>query len=154
MKADILRRAEAISDEDEDEEELEFGDGGKTNGIYLAYDDEDLDGAGNVKVGGDGEESEDGEENEEGEVEEGKAPLKVQRPETILELAYIRDPKLFDRDAGTRRSKPRGELKTQTGTCYVPCFSCSHVLATHTIFSLQDGETSRLKGGESCWSAM
>jgi activating signal cointegrator complex subunit 2 len=117
MKADILRRAEAISDEDE-EEELEFGNGGKTKGIYLAYDDEELDGAG-VKVGGDGEDSEEGEENEEGE-EEGTTTPKVQRPETILELAYIRDPKLFDRGAETRRSKHREELKAQTGTCYFP----------------------------------
>lgn len=37
-------------------------------------------------------------------------------PETILELAYIRDPKLFDRDGQTRRGKARAELKTQTGT--------------------------------------
>ena len=36
-------------------------------------------------------------------------------PEIICELAYIRDPKLFDRDAQTRRSKARAELKTQTG---------------------------------------
>lgn len=36
-------------------------------------------------------------------------------PETTLELAYIRDPKLFDRDASTRRSKARADLKAQTG---------------------------------------
>jgi hypothetical protein len=39
-------------------------------------------------------------------------------PEKVLELAYIRDPKLFDRDAQTRRSKGRDELKRQTGTYY------------------------------------
>ena len=38
-------------------------------------------------------------------------------PETILELAYIRDPKLFDRDAQTRRSRGRQDLKSQTGAC-------------------------------------
>lgn len=33
-------------------------------------------------------------------------------PETILELAYISDPKQFDREA--RRSKARADLKAQT----------------------------------------
>jgi len=42
-------------------------------------------------------------------------PSKLQSLETILELAYIRDPKLFDRDAQTRRSKTRSDLKAQTG---------------------------------------
>jgi activating signal cointegrator complex subunit 2 len=113
MKANILRMAEAISDDEEDNEELEFGGGGKKS-IVLAYDDEDIDGASNVKIGGDGEESEDGEDDEEGEGVEG-AIQKTQTPETILELAYIRDPKLFDRDAGTRRSKAREQLREQTG---------------------------------------
>lgn len=36
-------------------------------------------------------------------------------PDTILELAYIQDPKLFDRDGQTRRSKARADLKAQTG---------------------------------------
>jgi activating signal cointegrator complex subunit 2 len=35
--------------------------------------------------------------------------------ENILELAYIKDPKLFDRDAETRRSKTRQDLKAETG---------------------------------------
>lgn len=35
--------------------------------------------------------------------------------ENILELAYIKDPKLFERDSNTRRSKPRQDLKTETG---------------------------------------
>ena len=33
----------------------------------------------------------------------------------MLEQAYIRDPKLFDRDGQTRRSKARADLKAQTG---------------------------------------
>ena len=33
----------------------------------------------------------------------------------MLELAYIQDPKLFDRDGQTRRSKARADLKAQTG---------------------------------------
>ncbi len=36
-------------------------------------------------------------------------------PETICEVAYLRDPKLFDRDGVTRRSKQRTDLKEQTG---------------------------------------
>ena len=36
-------------------------------------------------------------------------------PETILELAYLQDPKLFNRDGETRRSKARADLKAQTG---------------------------------------
>jgi activating signal cointegrator complex subunit 2 len=35
--------------------------------------------------------------------------------ETILELAYIENPKLFDRDANTRRSKARADLRLRTG---------------------------------------
>jgi activating signal cointegrator complex subunit 2 len=33
----------------------------------------------------------------------------------VLELAYIENPKLFDRDSGTRRSKARADLKAKTG---------------------------------------
>ncbi|KAK0192803.1 hypothetical protein F5146DRAFT_1102590 [Armillaria mellea] len=100
MKADILRRAEEVSDDDEEDEVGTIG----------AFDEEDL--GSTVKVGGDGEESdEDGAEGV-GEIE--VAPLK-QRPETVLELAYIQDPKQLDRDANTRRSKGRADLKAQTG---------------------------------------
>ncbi|KAF8240659.1 hypothetical protein L208DRAFT_1514844 [Tricholoma matsutake] len=80
----------------------------------LAYEDEDLDGLYKVKIEGDGEESEDREEDEE-EGEGVETVSKTETPETILELAYIWDPKLFDRDAGTRRSKAREELRVQTG---------------------------------------
>jgi activating signal cointegrator complex subunit 2 len=151
MKADILRRAEAISDDDDDEE-LEFEGGGHAkNSIVLAYDDEDLDGVtrSNVKIGGDGEESEDG-ENDEGGGTEREVVQKAQTPETILELVYIRDPKLFDRDAGTRRSKTREELRVQTGNFYY----MSMYRWLNPAFSIQDGETSRSRGGRSCWSVM
>ncbi|KAJ7664305.1 hypothetical protein B0H17DRAFT_1091899, partial [Mycena rosella] len=60
-----------------------------------------------VKVAGDGEES----GGEDGDAEDEEALS----PETICELAYIRDPKLFDRDAQTRRGKARTDLKAQTG---------------------------------------
>ncbi|KAG7448785.1 uncharacterized protein BT62DRAFT_979672 [Guyanagaster necrorhizus] len=99
MKADILRRAEEISDEEEDE--------AGTTGVF---DEEDLEST--VKVGGDGEESD--EDDAEGVDVIEAAPAK-QLPETILELVYIQDPKQFDRDANTRRSRGRADLKVQTG---------------------------------------
>ncbi|KIP06461.1 hypothetical protein PHLGIDRAFT_459334 [Phlebiopsis gigantea 11061_1 CR5-6] len=109
MKADILRRAEAMSDE-EDEENV-TANGGKASGVDIAFEDE-LDAEGGVRVR-DGQPSEDeGDQEIDGDDEEAKTPAK---PETILELAYIRDPKLFDRDAQTRRSKARQDLKSQTG---------------------------------------
>lgn len=119
MKADILRRAEEAnySDEEEDgkdvafEEELDYIDTGAA-----------------VKVGGDGEES--GEEDEEGEGDgvragesngKGKEREKA-NPETILEMAYIRDAKVFERDAATRRGKDRVALRAQTGTSLTSSF--------------------------------
>ncbi|KAJ7266903.1 hypothetical protein B0H12DRAFT_1010510 [Mycena haematopus] len=108
MKADILRRAEEISDDEEDEGEIEGKSGAKGKAKEPVDDgDLDLDGA-HVKVAGDGEES----GGEDGDGEEDEEAL---GPETICELAYIRDPKLFDRDAQTRRGKPRADLKAQTG---------------------------------------
>jgi len=114
MKADILRRAEAVSDEEEDEGDQDKPsqgtkrDGKEGLGPPTDDDEDDVDFA-KVKITGDGEASGDEEEDEE---IDGGAP---QNPETILELAYLRDPKLFDRDAITRRSKARSDLKTQTG---------------------------------------
>lgn len=114
MKADILRRAEAISDDEEDEDDQDKPSQGTKwedkEGLRPPTDEEedDVDLA-KVKITGDGEASGDEEEDEE---IDGGVP---QNPETILELAYLRDPKLFDRDAITRRSKARSDLKTQTG---------------------------------------
>ena len=111
MKADILRRAEAISD-DEDE-------GGSDVAI-----EEELD-MGTVKVVRDGEESggDDDDEGDQAQALEKDVDTSVPSqpvPETILELAYIRDPKLFLRDGQTRRSKARAALKAQTGTSSIP----------------------------------
>ena len=104
MKSDILRRAEAMSN---DEDEQDIGTSAAKVYIDVAYDDElELDGLSGVIVGGEGDES--GQEDDE---EEGGGPM----PEMVLELAYIRDPKLFDRDAQTRRGQSRMDLKTQTG---------------------------------------
>ncbi|KAF9813567.1 hypothetical protein IEO21_05499 [Rhodonia placenta] len=106
MKADILRRAEAISD-DEDE------DRPHNASRYVAFEEElDEDGGGAVKVR-DGDESElDGPDMDEDVEETEDARMK---PETILELAYLQDPKQFERDGQTRRSKARADLKAQTG---------------------------------------
>ena len=89
IKADILRRVEELSDEDEESDEE-------------GYDEDDIV---KVKLGGDGEESDE----EVGERQEARDV------ETILELAYIADPKQFDRDAQTRRSQGRVKLRAQTG---------------------------------------
>ncbi|KAG9313424.1 hypothetical protein JVU11DRAFT_5745 [Chiua virens] len=102
MKAEILQLTEAMS-VDSDEES------GRPRALDVIDLDDDLDepGASTVRVLGDGEDSGD----EEGD-ERGVDPIK---PETVLERAYLRDPKLFDRDAQTRRSKQRSDLKQQTG---------------------------------------
>lgn len=89
MKADILRRVEELSGEDEESDDE-------------GYDEDDVV---KVKLGGDGEESD-------GEAEEKPETRDV---ETILELAYIANPKQFDRDAQTRRSQARARLRAQTG---------------------------------------
>lgn len=144
MKADILRRAEEVSDEEEDEEDLDYlgNGGGKPKVIALAFDEEDSD-AGRVKVAGDGEESD-----EDGDGEEGEEGTPRQTPETILELAYIRDPKLFDRDAQTRRSKQRADLKAQTSTSSLPF----HNVNGTDVSYFQVGRTSKSKDGGLCWS--
>ncbi|KAG2139452.1 hypothetical protein BD769DRAFT_1431808 [Suillus cothurnatus] len=101
IKADILRRAEAMAEGEEDE------DGGKAAEV-----DHDIDFGDEVKVIGDGEASGEGENDGD---EDGEVPPPKVNPETVLELAYIRDPELFARDANTRRSKARSELKAETG---------------------------------------
>ena len=122
MKADILRRAQEMELEDaEDDEEFEAqfattvtsGSGqGKEKAMEAIPGDEvELDHLRHVKIAGDGESDNEGEESTD---EEDEKPPSV---EVILELAYIRDPKLFDRDSATRRSKSRAELKAQTGEC-------------------------------------
>ena len=100
MKADILRRAEEFSDEDEE-----------SNG-----DDYDQDDLVKVKLGGDGEESDE---------EAGERP-EARDIDAILELAYIADPKQFDRDAQTRRSQARAKLKAQTGKDSCGCSGSIH----------------------------
>ncbi|KAL7277193.1 hypothetical protein ACG7TL_009041 [Trametes sanguinea] len=108
MKADILRRAEEISDDENEEDEV----GGKGKGKDLAYE-EDLEDADVVKVlDGDPSDLEGGESDAEGDAEGAET---LRSPEAILEQAYIRDSKLFERDGQTRRSEARADLKAQTG---------------------------------------
>ncbi|RPD69455.1 hypothetical protein L226DRAFT_539817 [Lentinus tigrinus ALCF2SS1-7] len=112
MKADILRRAEEVSDSEDEETDPASGKG---KGKAIAFEDE-LDDGDRVVVR-DGLDSDDDEEGTEGEDDgTGTGAVGTPRnPETVLELAYIQDPKLFDRDGQTRRSKARGDLKAQTG---------------------------------------
>lgn len=114
MKTDILRRVEAPSDSEEEEVNI-FGitsdhhAKGKSKVREVAFDD-DLEDVSSVRVAGDGEESSRDEDGDEGD-EEHEA-----NPQTIVELAYIANSKVFERDAATRRSKERIALRAQTGT--------------------------------------
>ena len=113
MKTDILRRVEAPSDS-EDEEVNIFGIAsdhhakGRGKVREVAFDD-DLEDVSRVRVAGDGEESSE-DENEAERDEEHET-----NPQTVVELAYIANPKVFERDAATRRSKERAALRAQTG---------------------------------------
>jgi len=102
VKADILRRAAELSDSEE--EEVEIDEYGKKVRI-AAFEEEDDELDNNVKVAGDGEAASD---------DEDADPIEEVSVDTILELAYINDPKVFDRDANTRRSKARADLKART----------------------------------------
>jgi activating signal cointegrator complex subunit 2 len=114
MKTDILRRVEAPSDS-EDEEEVDIfgvtGSRSKSKGKMreVAFDDE-LDDVGSVRVAGDGEESSADDEDVDDEAE--------MTPQMIVELTYIENPKVFERDAATRRSQERAALRTQTGASH------------------------------------
>ncbi|CCM02333.1 uncharacterized protein FIBRA_04425 [Fibroporia radiculosa] len=110
MKADILRRAEAIDDETDDEGVPGKKDGSKWRDA--TFDDLDEDPV-VVKVR-DGDESELDGPDVDGEDSEDEETV-TKTPEVILELAYIQDPKQFERDGQTRRSKARVDLKAQTG---------------------------------------
>jgi len=118
MKIDILRRVEAPSDS-EDEEVNIFGVAGDHHGTKgkgiereVAFDD-DLEDIGSVHLAGDGEEgSEDEDEDERDEEHETPSV------QTIIEMAYIANPKVFERDAATRRSKERAVLRAQTGASH------------------------------------
>ena len=114
MKSDILRRVEAPSDSEDEEEVNIFGvtsgphAKGKGKVREVAFDD-DLEDVSSVRVAGDGEESSEDDEDDERDEEHETDP------QTIVELAYIANQKVFERDAATRRSKERAALRAQTG---------------------------------------
>lgn len=126
MKANILRRAEEAALADEDEDLDGYGATGviKAKGLDVAFEEEldDVAQGDSVKVrdgaesdldGPEGASASDGDDDEDEDKEGGEA--RKQNPETVLELAYLRDAKLFERDGQTRRSKARAALKEQTG---------------------------------------
>ena len=121
MKADILRRAEEVTDSEDETGVLNAAANvGKGKGRDVAFEDE-LDDLGVVRIGGDGEDSasEGGEDDID---EQGGTSTTTARPEVTLELAYIANPKAFERDAATRRSKERIALRAQTGASLLNCF--------------------------------
>ena len=151
MKTDILRRVEAPSDSEDEETMNIFGVvAGKRKMREVAFDDE-LDDVGSVRVAGDGEDSSVNEdEDEDGREEDSEEPQMT--PQMIVELAYVANPKAFERDAVTRRSKERAALRAQTG-------ASPHWCPSHEICALADlrtthfskvGSTNRLKGSGSC----
>ncbi|KAJ4473676.1 hypothetical protein J3R30DRAFT_706475 [Lentinula aciculospora] len=101
MKADILRRVEEFSSSEE-EDEVKSED--------IEDDQLDSTAVNKIKVAGDGEDSDPSDSEDDGDIEPTKLSL-----ETILELAYIENPKLFDQDSATRSSQPRQKLKEKTG---------------------------------------
>jgi len=113
MKADILRRAEAIL-----EQEDEDGDSPDQPNERVVFSPEDeLEEAEALKINviGDGEENDESDPEELDDDDDEEEEESQSTPETILELAWLRDVKLFDRDAATRRSQSRMQLRKDTG---------------------------------------
>ncbi|KAJ3972924.1 hypothetical protein EV361DRAFT_903013 [Lentinula raphanica] len=102
MKADILRRVEEFSSSD-DEDDGKADDSEDEQLISTAVN--------KIKVGGDGEDSDasDSEDRYDSDHE-----LRTD-PETLVELAYIENPRIFDRDSATRSSEARRILEQRTG---------------------------------------
>jgi len=116
MKVGILRRVEELSDSEEEIDIFGFAsDRAKSKGKMrvVAFDDE-LDNINGVRVAGDGEESS-------GDDGEDQREEKEPNIESILELAFIANPKVFERDAATRRSNERAVLRAQTGALAIVC---------------------------------
>ncbi|KAJ3801248.1 hypothetical protein GGU11DRAFT_769967 [Lentinula aff. detonsa] len=103
MKADILRRVEEFSSSDDE-------DDAKAD----TEDDQLLPTTVNkIKVAGDGEESD--ASDSEGSLDSDNDQPTKSSLEMTLELAYIENPKLFDRDSAMRNSTARKELREKTG---------------------------------------
>jgi len=129
MKAEIIRRAQEPSDDEEEEAEYDaYGKKIVRKKRLEPFEDDAWDGLDegltSVRVAGDGEadDESDGQEDTVGSpsdctVSSFTIIYQAQQDdqiETILERAYLKDPKVFDRDAATRRSAQRTELKKQT----------------------------------------
>jgi hypothetical protein len=94
-----------------------------------------------VHIAGDGEESSVDEDEDDGEREKGPEMT----PEMIVELAYTENPKVFERDAATRRSKERAALRAQTGMSddAFPINGYMRTADSCTLFSRLGGRTDR-----------
>ncbi|KAB5593868.1 hypothetical protein CTheo_2720 [Ceratobasidium theobromae] len=101
QKAEIIRRAAEVSDEDS-----EWKSDEEKKPVAMAFFEDDDEYGGGAMVN-DGEATSEGESGDENEAEGG--------PETALELAWLEDAQVFERDANTRRSKSRADLKGKTG---------------------------------------
>ncbi|CAE6475753.1 unnamed protein product [Rhizoctonia solani] len=96
QKAEILRRAAEVSDA---ESEWKSDEEKRPTAVAFFDDDDEYGGGGVVN---DGEATSESDSEDEG-------------PETVLELAWLEDSQVFERDAETRRSKTRADLKVATG---------------------------------------
>ncbi|BEI86421.1 hypothetical protein CcaverHIS002_0607080 [Cutaneotrichosporon cavernicola] len=108
LRASILRLVEA----QEEEEQAAARAIAEAHGY--GFDDEEEDVAPARAQVGDGEES----GQSESEDEDGESPTparKDNRAQTLLELAYLQTPALFNRDSATRRSPARADLRERTG---------------------------------------
>ncbi|CAE6444749.1 unnamed protein product [Rhizoctonia solani] len=99
QKAEILRRAAEVSDAESEWK----SDEEKRPAVVAFFDDDDEYGGGGVVN--------DGEATSESDSEAGS---EVGGPESALELAWLADAHVFERDAETRRSKARADLKIKT----------------------------------------
>lgn len=129
MKAEIMRRAQEPSDDEEEEAEYDaYGEKVVRKKRPEPFEDDVWDGLdeglASVKVAGDGEADDESDDQEDtvgtpsddtvithNGYQQAQQDNQVQK---ILELAYLKDPKLFGRDAATRKSAQRTELKKQT----------------------------------------
>ncbi|KAJ3485731.1 hypothetical protein NLI96_g4753 [Meripilus lineatus] len=113
MKSSILQRAEAAAYDFDDDDDQPHYSAHKGRDVAFEDDEDDVDEGSVVYVRDGGESQEEG--NSDDDSEEDRVKETSKDPNTILELAYLRDPKLFANDAQTRRSKERADLKAQTG---------------------------------------
>ncbi|KAJ2920359.1 hypothetical protein MD484_g190, partial [Candolleomyces efflorescens] len=130
MKADILRRVETmgLSDEDDSDDDEDNIDPfaplgtpaskGKSKPIVVAFEDDELD-LEDTAVGipgAQGESDSDDNSEDDGDIAaDADGASNMKKITNILGLAYISDPAAFARDAATRRSKARADLKARTG---------------------------------------